>query len=269
MSESVFDVINELIGETDKIGKSEDIIENVTDATRFIESYVIELIDFYNERYKEYKKLEFDNIKIYLKHLRIRNNFVIEVKPLTRAETIEIISDKDKNLAMLIKDTDLSNRLSFPLDVSADNLYEKPDYLSKSFEDAMNIQDIKALCESSINLFVIPPTEDFIKIFFVKKKLLFMNYFEFTNVNPLNSKTAKFIGEDKEIYRKAEVLPPEVAISIDNLALYHNKTKKRSIDVLIEVYKEFYEFIINSANYVKIRQNFYQYAKKTYPALCI
>jgi hypothetical protein len=268
MDENTFNLLNNLKNEVESIGEDKNHIFHASDSTKFIESYIIELISFYNERYKEYQNIIFSRIKDFIPYIRIDKNFILTLKPLDINETIEIIHKKNPNLATLIENTDIVNKLSFPLDVTDEMCFSKADYLKESLVDALNVYDIKSLIKSSHTLFVLPAELDFITIYFGKRQLMFLNYFDAIKINPFNNHPLQLIGEDKEIYRKANIMTPEQAVSIDNLAIYHKKTKRRSVDFIVNQYKDFYEFISKSENYLKIRNHLYRFVLNNYPDLC-
>ncbi len=269
MEEDTFDLLNKLKNEAESIGKHKNHIFSASDKIRFIESYIIEMISFYNERYPEYQDIMFSKIKDYIPYIRIDRNFTLKLKPLDLEEAIEIIKKKNENLAILIRNTDIANKLYFPIDLTNEECFQKADYLKDTLMETLNVYDITTLIKSSKTLFALPAELDFITIYFGKKQLLFMNYFEAVEINPFKNHPLQIIGEDKEIYRKDEIMNPEQAVSIDNLALYHNKTKRRSVDFIVNQYKEFYDFITNSDNYLQIRNILYRYAQNNYSDLCI
>jgi hypothetical protein len=184
-------------------------------------------------------------------------------------ELTSIIQKRDENLATLIENTDISNRLSFPIDISDEKSFKFADYLEKPLLNSLKVENIRSLTSFSKTLFVIPNNLEFITSFFKKKQTILKNYFEVVNINPFNNQPLQIVGEIKELYRNGQVMTVEQATSIEKLALFHNETKKRSIDFLVQEYKHFYEFITNPDNYLLVRETLYLYTMSKYPMLCI
>lgn len=267
-NKSTFDLLNELKFEADSINEKKNYIFSASDSTRFIESYIIELIEFYNKRYTEYDNITFRNIRPYIPFLKIKKMFIFDILPLSLKDFTQIIKSSDEDLALLIENTDLVKKFEFPINVLDEASFNRTDYLKSSLDKALNLNNVKTLISFSKTLFIIPPEIDFITIFFNKNQLMFKTYFETVNINPLGKKAIQLIGEDKEIYRNGEVMHPDNVMSIENLAAYHKKTKRRNIDALVQEYIKFYELITNSDNYTKLRQYMYNYALERFPALC-
>ncbi len=269
MDEKTLDLLNQLKDEAESLTEEDNHIFTTNEAITFLEIYIMALIDFYNKRYPEYTSIEFNNIRPYLPFIRINKGFTLVIQPLSMKELTSIIQKRDENLATLIENTDISNRLSFPIDISDEKSFKFADYLEKPLLNSLKVENIRSLTSFSKTLFVIPNNLEFITSFFKKKQTILKNYFEVVNINPFNNQPLQIVGEIKELYRNGQVMTVEQATSIEKLALFHNETKKRSIDFLVQEYKHFYEFITNPDNYLLVRETLYLYTMSKYPMLCI
>ncbi len=269
MDEKTLDLLNQLKDEAESLTEEDNHIFTTNEAITFLEIYIMALIDFYNKRYPEYTSIEFNNIRPYLPFIRINKGFTLVIQPLSMKELTSIIQKRDENLATLIENTDISNRLSFPIDISDEKSFKFADYLEKPLLNSLKVENIRSLTSFSKTLFVIPNNLEFITSFFKKKQTILKNYFEVVNINPFNNQPLQIVGEIKELYRNGQVMTVEQATSIEKLALFHNETKKRIIDFLVQEYKHFYEFITNPDNYLLVRETLYLYTMSKYPMLCI
>lgn len=266
--ENTFNLMKKIQEESNALLEEKNNIFNASDSTIFIESYIIELIEFYNKRYTEYGNIEFKDIKPYIPFIKIKKAFILSIPPLDLRALISIINIKDENLAILIEKTDLVNKLNLPLDILNEKAFDNTDYLEESLTKSLNLNEIRLLITYSKSIFVIPAEINFITIFFNKLQAIFINYFNIIGVNPLNNAPLQFVGEDKEIYRNGNIISPDIVMSVENLAKFHKETQRRNIDILVKEFRNFYELINNPDNYLKIREKFYNYAFEHYPNLC-
>lgn len=269
MDKSTFDLLNQLATETDELSNKGNHIFLASDSVKFIETYIIEFIEFYNNRYTDFEDLKFSNIEPYIPFIKILPGFELTLSPFSMNDLLGLIKKNNENLSLLIENTDLIKKFDFPLKLLDKDVLKKTEYLEKPLTEALKTYDVKTLISYSNTLFLIPSELEFITIFFGKNQTLFINYFETIGINPFENKAIQIIGgENKEIYKTASIIEPDIAMSIDNLAEYHKKTKRRNIDVLVKEYKKFYDFLTDPDNYKNIKAHLYKYCSEHYSDLC-